>query len=260
MDTKPAASKTDEEIRHSASLTSHEILTFFWGFSNRNQNNWEPEAWILLHNLCILASMRGKGDYGDWCMKILFLYSAGIIPTLEEKEKTTPLREDIGWVFKHYVDIANVLYHVHPNDEDRNVIAINNAFRKNRDALLARTDDAFAYILTQSDLEVKTIYKEHELHDDIASQLQTLKSGSLSTHFKVNNLQFEVLKETSEDAVQKVLCDFFSKKECTLEEKPMYTGDVYDKKHKLVCTTSVTVIEGAINSVAMITLCYPSKN
>lgn len=257
MEVKPVALKTEEEIRHSAPLASHEILTFFWGFSNHNQNNWEPESWILLHNLLILASMRGKNDYFDWCQKILFIYSAEIHKILKEKNKVTPLQEDSGWVFKNYVDIANVLYGVHPDDENINVININNAFRKNRDDLLVRTDNPFNYILTQSDLEVKTLYKEYLLHDDVARELQTLRTGRLSNNFRVENLQFEVSKETSEYDIQKVLFDFFSKKEYLVKENLMCTGDVYDEDRKLICTTSISVIEGRINSVAMITLCYP---
>lgn len=240
-----------EEVGCNANLARHQIMT-----NLHFCKEWDPEAWILFHQLLIFTSMRGKCETGQYVQKIFSSYSTRVIKIIEEKKKTgAEIIRDPTDTLNDYFKLATSLFHIDPDDESISTKRINDALRENRDSLIAKTDSPFGHILTQSDLEIKTSYKEYRQHDNAEIVLSYLQD-SLSTEAEIKNFQFEVSKNVTDRDVQKILFEYFLNKGFTTEEFVLCTGSVHDEKGKLFCATSVSVEEGYNNSVALITLSY----
>lgn len=242
----------DEERKEKASLALHNILTHLWGFGNHG--NWDGETWIVFHNLLILLSMRNKLSYGDYALKV-FCWTGGIIPILEEKQKQgTMVVSSSGQVLYDYTSMANWTFDVHPNDENEGVVRIVEAYRKNRNMHLKKIDDAFAYLLTETNLETNEVYCEPELQEFAKQVLDVTEESLLLSGHKIQNLQFEASKDITADDVEKHLFTYFQKKGFRTEPYAMNTGTVYNEHNKIVCNTSITVEYGHKHSIVLISL------
>ena len=245
MDTSTLEKGNDK----TSSPANHKILTHLWGYDSRKP--WDEECWIIFHNLIILLSMRSFITKQELALKI-FSYTGGIISILEKKSmEGKEILTDSASVMNVFMKLAEWGLETDSSNTDRGVISIVKALKKHRDKLVSEVDDAFAYILTQTKLEVDEPYYEAELHEACNHILETTKK-MLPDHY-VQNLQLEMPRETKGADVQNLLFEYFKKKGFTTEEHQMLTGSVYDNE-KLIYNTSITAECGERNIVVMITL------
>jgi hypothetical protein len=240
---------TSDDLRTRSSLALHNILTKLnvWKW---DIEKWDSETWIIFHNLLLFFSMRK--DEEDWAMRAL-MYTGGIITTLEnKKESGMELSCDPVEVLGLFTELASYMTDLNSMDEGN--VRICKALREMRNKLISKEDDAFAYLLTQPNLEVTTPYTEGNIHEVYRVSLSHM-TQSMSRNV-VKNLQFEVPNGKEDTDVEKALFEYFTKKGFKTEGDVMCCGSVYDKEENFVCCTSITVDKGRYNSVAIVSITH----
>lgn len=240
---------TSNDLRTRASLALHHILTNLNVWKN-DIEKWDSETWIIFHNLLIFFSTRK--DEHNWAFRAL-QYTGCIIPTLEKKKELgAELSCDPVTVLGRFTELAAYIMDTDHDDMNKGNVRICNAIREMRNKLILKEDDAFAYLLTQSSLEVTTPYMEGYTHEVYRANLSVM-TDNLNGHI-VKNLQFEVSNEVEGEHVEKVLFEYFTKKGLKVESGAMCCGAVYDSNGDLVWCTTITVDKGQHNSVAVVSL------
>ncbi len=243
----------DTERLRAASNALHKILTSLNILKNTIKEKWDPETWLVLHNWIILLSMRNKYSREEWAFVILD-WIGEFANILERKEKTTgSLKTDYVSILHQYIEFSDWIFDVHPNNEKSDSHRITEMFREKRNVQILQMGGAFAHILCGTKLEVLETYCEPELHT-IAKNALAEATASIASQCKVQNLQFEIAKETTADDIEKALSEYFEAEGFKFMESGANTGTVHNSEGKAIFSTSVSVEWGKKHAVAMITI------
>ena len=248
-------SETDPNVEASNAL--HHILTQLNVLGSRSirssdkSKEWDPETWIVFHNLIILLSLRKEYSHDDWCLQIL-RYTGGIVRILHAKEDTgVVLKTDHTIVLNKFFEFAGWNFFVGTKNDDE--VRIVNEYRALRNYYLKNIETPFSYLLIEAGLEITGPYIEGLGHIETKYALE-FTAELLGPEHPSENYQFEAPLDITADHVENKLFEYYQKKGYTTESNGMNTGSVYDKDGNLITCTSITVTECNRNSIVLVTL------